>query len=139
MTQILDNLLASTAPAASNPAEDPAEEREGEPVAPQPRELPGGKHATRIARKRGLRLQEIQHERDPGRERPPATGPPLDAIDAHRIISEPEAARLFGVSTDTLRRMSARGDAPPRIRISLRRIGYRLADCLSWLKEREEV
>jgi hypothetical protein len=52
-------------------------------------------------------------------------------------ISESAAARLLGVSADTLRRMSVRGEGPPRIKLSLRRVGYRLANCLAFLKARE--
>jgi predicted DNA-binding transcriptional regulator AlpA len=43
------------------------------------------------------------------------------------VISESEAAEIIGVSPDTLRRMVKRGEGPNRIRISRRRIGYRLS------------
>jgi predicted DNA-binding transcriptional regulator AlpA len=94
-----------------------------------------------VSRRIGLkqrRLGKTQRAREPEYTRPPATGPPT-ALDAHRIISEAETARLFSISVDTLRRMCARGEAPPRIRISLRRVGFRLADCLAWVKSREEL
>src|ERR1700730_761039 len=43
------------------------------------------------------------------------------------VVSEREAAEIIGVSPDTLRRMVKRGEGPDRIKISARRIGYRLS------------
>jgi hypothetical protein len=51
---------------------------------------------------------------------------PLD-----RIISEAEAAKIRGVSPDTLRRNSERGGQPERLRLSKRRVGYRLREVLA--------
>jgi predicted DNA-binding transcriptional regulator AlpA len=68
--------------------------------------------------------------------RPPSTGPP-DALDAHRCISEPAAADLLGISIDTLRRLVARGEGPARLKISARRVVYRLRDVLAYVKARE--
>jgi predicted DNA-binding transcriptional regulator AlpA len=61
----------------------------------------------------------------------------LSPLDVLRILSEPAAAYLLGVSPDTLKRMAVRGEGPPRIKLSPRRVGYRLADCLQFLKARE--
>jgi hypothetical protein len=52
------------------------------------------------------------------------------AANTRRIISEKEAARIRGVSEDTLKRNSERGGKPTRIRISKRRVGYWLHECL---------
>jgi predicted DNA-binding transcriptional regulator AlpA len=54
-----------------------------------------------------------------------------------RIISETEAAGLNGVSRDTFRRRIDRGEGPPKIRMSPRRVGYRLRDVLDDIKQRE--
>jgi predicted DNA-binding transcriptional regulator AlpA len=54
-----------------------------------------------------------------------------------RIISETEAAGLNGVSRDTFRRRTDRGEGPPKIRMSPRRVGYRLRDVLDDIKQRE--
>jgi hypothetical protein len=51
-------------------------------------------------------------------------------LDMRRIIDEKEAARLRNISVDTLRRMSARGEGPERLRLSPRRVGYRIADVI---------
>jgi hypothetical protein len=61
-----------------------------------------------------------------------ASSPPteLSALDLRKIVDEREAARLRGISVDTLRRQSARGEGPARIQLSPRRVGYRLGDVL---------
>ena len=51
-----------------------------------------------------------------------------------RLISETEAASIYGVSRDTLRRRIERGEGPPKIRMSPRRVGYRLRDVLADIK-----
>jgi hypothetical protein len=51
------------------------------------------------------------------------------ALELQRIVSEKKAAELQGVSVDTIRRKSARGELQ-RIQISPRRVGYRLGDVL---------
>jgi hypothetical protein len=35
--------------------------------------------------------------------------------------------------------MSDRGVGPRRIKVSARRIAYRLADCIAWIKTREQA
>jgi predicted DNA-binding transcriptional regulator AlpA len=52
-----------------------------------------------------------------------------------RIVTEATAAELLGVSAATLRRMASRNQSPPRLRISPRRVGYRLSDIKKWLSE----
>jgi predicted DNA-binding transcriptional regulator AlpA len=47
-----------------------------------------------------------------------------------RIVSEKTAAEIRGVSPDTLRRQAARGEGPQRIRLSPRRVGYRMSEIL---------
>jgi predicted DNA-binding transcriptional regulator AlpA len=68
----------------------------------------------------------------------------LQSLYADRIISESEACVLLGVSADTLQRRSRRGEGPARLKLSPRRVGYRLADILSLIGkaaggEQEEV
>ena len=48
--------------------------------------------------------------------------------DPAQLISESEAAQLLSVSVPTLRRMALRDQGPPRLRLSLRRIAYRVRD-----------
>jgi predicted DNA-binding transcriptional regulator AlpA len=54
-----------------------------------------------------------------------------------RLITEVEAASMYGVSRDTLRRRIDRGEGPPKIRMSPRRVGYRLRDVLADIKQCE--
>lgn len=54
----------------------------------------------------------------------------LSAIDRRRIISLKEAARLRGVSVDTLKRESAKTGKPEIVRLSARRRGCRLGEIL---------
>jgi hypothetical protein len=61
------------------------------------------------------------------RRRQDTSARPID----DRIVSEKEAARIRGVSEYTLRRQAERGEGPERIRLSPRRIGYRISDLLS--------
>jgi predicted DNA-binding transcriptional regulator AlpA len=61
---------------------------------------------------------------------------PDPALSAIRVLSEGETAKVIGVSTDTLRRMAQRGEAPPRLELSTRRIGYRVRDIAAWLDAR---
>jgi len=58
-------------------------------------------------------------------------------INLERLISEDEAAALYGFSRDTLRRRTDRGEGPPKFRMSPRRVGYRLRDVLEDIKRRE--
>jgi predicted DNA-binding transcriptional regulator AlpA len=53
-----------------------------------------------------------------------------------RVVSEAVAAEIVGVSIDTLRRVCGRGEGPRRIKLSPRRVGYRIRDLESWLNER---
>jgi predicted DNA-binding transcriptional regulator AlpA len=55
-----------------------------------------------------------------------------------RVISEAEAAAIIGYSKDTLRREFRAGRAPARVRLSARRIGYRLSAIYAFLEARTE-
>jgi predicted DNA-binding transcriptional regulator AlpA len=59
-----------------------------------------------------------------------------DALD--RVVSENEAAAIIGYSKDTLRREFRAGRAPPRVRLSGRRIGYRLSAIYQFLEAHTE-
>ena len=55
---------------------------------------------------------------------------PTELAPADRIVSEREACAIRGVSPDTLQRQAARGEGPERIKLSPRRVGYRLSSLL---------
>lgn len=52
------------------------------------------------------------------------------------VLSEPEASRALGMSPTQLRRLRLAGKGPRAIRISDRRIGYRLCDLQEWVSAR---
>jgi predicted DNA-binding transcriptional regulator AlpA len=63
---------------------------------------------------------------------------PERAFDLDRVVSEAETAKIIGYSKDTLRREFRAGRAPPLVRLSGRRIGYRLSAIYAWLQARTE-
>jgi predicted DNA-binding transcriptional regulator AlpA len=63
-----------------------------------------------------------------------ATLPP--GLDALRILSARQASELLGISLATLRRLYWAGKLPAAIRISERRLGWRVADLLAYAQSR---
>jgi predicted DNA-binding transcriptional regulator AlpA len=53
-----------------------------------------------------------------------------------KVVDEPTAIELVGVSARTWDRMRARGETPPVTQLSARRIGYRISDLRKWLDAR---
>lgn len=66
----------------------------------------------------------------------PSTPTPPDAPDLDVVLTHSEAARLLRLSTRSLDRMVETGEAPPRIHLTSRRIGYWKRDVLAWLQAR---
>jgi predicted DNA-binding transcriptional regulator AlpA len=68
----------------------------------------------------------------------PATAPsknsPWPADDT--ILSTLQASEMMGCHRATLEKLHRLGQGPPRIRITDRRIGYRLGDLRQWLQSR---
>ena len=56
-------------------------------------------------------------------------------LERFRVLSPEQAAVLLGLSEATLERMRYSGDLVA-LRLSERRIGYRVADLLAWLEAR---
>jgi predicted DNA-binding transcriptional regulator AlpA len=77
-------------------------------------------------------------EHSPARQRRRGSDPTglPDSLDSVRVLDEPTAIKLAGVSPRTWDRMRARGETPPITQISARRIGYRLIDLRAWLDAR---
>ncbi|MGI4940704.1 MAG: helix-turn-helix transcriptional regulator [Janthinobacterium lividum] len=59
-----------------------------------------------------------------------------DAADFDVVLTYAETARMLRLSTRTLDRMCEIGEAPPRIRLASRRIGFWRRDVLAWLQSR---
>jgi predicted DNA-binding transcriptional regulator AlpA len=56
--------------------------------------------------------------------------PPVRLKPGDRILTQAEAAKLRGVSRETLRSMAERGEGPRRIQLSRKRFGYLASDFL---------
>lgn len=65
---------------------------------------------------------------------PPIELPP--EIACQRVVDEKTAAEFVGLSAVTLERMRKLGTAPKHLALSPRRLGYRVADLLTWLDQR---
>jgi predicted DNA-binding transcriptional regulator AlpA len=59
-------------------------------------------------------------------------------LDIIRVLSRPETLKMVGLSDRTWDRLEARGETPPKTRISTNRVGYRVADIVRWLDQRRE-
>lgn len=59
-----------------------------------------------------------------------------DALLGERVINTQQAAGLLNVSVATVRRQCARGDIPRPIKLSERRIGWRVKDLLAHIQTR---
>ena len=54
-----------------------------------------------------------------------------------KILSRRDTAKMLDVSLDTLDRLARRNEGPQRIRLSVRRLGYRLSDIHRWQELRK--
>jgi predicted DNA-binding transcriptional regulator AlpA len=57
-------------------------------------------------------------------------------LETERVLSAYQAAELMGISIATFRRLHWAGKTPPAIRLSDRRLGWRVRDLLSHLATR---
>jgi predicted DNA-binding transcriptional regulator AlpA len=55
-----------------------------------------------------------------------------------RIITQEQAAEICDLHQATLKRLRAAGIGPPVIKLSQKRIGYRVRDLRAWLDARTE-
>ena len=58
--------------------------------------------------------------------------------DGAAIIDLRDFMRRVGLSKQTVYRLMAAGDAPPRIQLSTRRFGFRVRDVDHWLEQRTQ-
>jgi predicted DNA-binding transcriptional regulator AlpA len=56
-----------------------------------------------------------------------------------QVVNETDAAKFCGCSRDTIRRRIKAGNGPPVIRLSTKRIGYRIRDLRAWLDANTEA
>jgi predicted DNA-binding transcriptional regulator AlpA len=62
-----------------------------------------------------------------------------DVLGQERVLSAQQAAELFGVSIATFRRQYWAGKTPSALRISDRRLGWRVKDLLEHLAKRAKA
>jgi predicted DNA-binding transcriptional regulator AlpA len=60
-------------------------------------------------------------------------------LDELKVYSKRETQKLIGLSGRTWDRLEARGETPPKTRLSLNRIGYRADHLRQWLDARRET
>ena len=58
-------------------------------------------------------------------------------IARQRVMLAGEAAAFLGFSLPHFRRKYRKGEVPKPIRLSERKLGWRVGDCLDWLNSRE--
>ena len=67
----------------------------------------------------------------------PSDAIPLTPADPEDVVlTYPECARMLRLSVRSLDRLCETGEAPPRIRLTGRRIGFWRRDVLAWLQAR---
>ena len=60
-------------------------------------------------------------------------------LESIRVLNRSETLKMVGLSDRTWDRLEAKGETPPKTRISQGRIGYRVADIMKWLDSRRET
>jgi predicted DNA-binding transcriptional regulator AlpA len=50
-----------------------------------------------------------------------------------RVLSRRQTSEMLGLSLRTFARLEYAGDVPPRIKLSTRRVGYRLSEVKAWI------
>jgi predicted DNA-binding transcriptional regulator AlpA len=70
---------------------------------------------------------------------PDKSKPPAFPFHPDQVLSDPLLAALEGVSVDTIQRERAKGNGPPRTRLSERRHGTRVRDYQAWLDSQREA
>ena len=60
----------------------------------------------------------------------------MNDYDDLRVVDEPTAILITGLSPRSWERLRSRGEAPPMTKLSERRRGYRLCDLKVWLDAR---
>jgi predicted DNA-binding transcriptional regulator AlpA len=63
----------------------------------------------------------------------------MDGLDAIRVLNRSVTIRMVGLSDRTWDRLEAKGETPPKTRISEGRIGYRVCDLAAWSDARREA
>jgi predicted DNA-binding transcriptional regulator AlpA len=60
-------------------------------------------------------------------------------IVAIKVLNRRDAIKHLGISERNFQRLEARGEGPPKTRLSEGRVGYRVSDIAAWLDVRRET
>ena len=63
----------------------------------------------------------------------------VSEIETVKVLNRHETAAHLGISFRTFTRMEARGEAPPKVRLSPGRVGFLVRDLQAWQDARREV
>ena len=55
------------------------------------------------------------------------------------LLTERETADMVRLSIRTLQRLNRDGAGPRKVKLSARRVGYRRADVIAWIAQRQEA
>jgi predicted DNA-binding transcriptional regulator AlpA len=53
------------------------------------------------------------------------------------VVTEAQLSEITSLCPTTLYRMRKRGEGPPRVQLSARRVGYRMSEIRKWLNAQE--
>src|SRR5690349_5604011 len=62
-----------------------------------------------------------------------------DPLALSRVIPRLATIDAVGLSEASWERLERKGDTPPRIQLSARRVGYRLQDVIAWIQARSSI
>lgn len=60
-----------------------------------------------------------------------------ESVALHRVLRTRDAAEFCGLSVSHFRRLHSRGEIPRAVRLSERRLGWRIGDLVAWISSRE--
>jgi predicted DNA-binding transcriptional regulator AlpA len=55
-----------------------------------------------------------------------------------KVLTRRETVKALSLSERSFKRLEAKGDIPPKTRLSDRRVGFRVSDIVAWLDARRE-
>jgi predicted DNA-binding transcriptional regulator AlpA len=61
----------------------------------------------------------------------------MSGLGMNKVLSRRQTSEMLGLSLRTFARLEYAGDVPPRIKLSTRRVGYRLSEVRAWIDARE--
>jgi predicted DNA-binding transcriptional regulator AlpA len=60
----------------------------------------------------------------------------MESVNPLQVFDRPTTLKILNLSDRTFDRLEARGEGPPKTRLSVGRVGYRASDLAAWLDSR---